>query len=277
MNSNSILTILTIIAGSGLLVVFVNNLSDWILLHRKDDMTEYEQSKYKSARHRSLLSLLIIAILVFVVIYLQQSPGYPPTSETPSPTPSPTVELTVEPTRSDDDNSPIKEVEKLSFSNGIYSGLYDSVNLCPEGNGLMLFDNGDTYEGSWSQGKKNGTGKMTYRNGDTYNGSWENDMKHGHGVYTWNNGCVYDGDYKNDKRNGAGTFKNWTGTIYNGELWTGEYYGLHVNNIFEGYGKFTITNGDVFEGIFRDGKAWDGIYTRDGEDYEIRNGVQIQT
>lgn len=75
-------------------------------------------------------------------------------------------------------------------------------------------------------------------------------MKHGHGVYTWYDGREYDGDYKDDKRNGTGSFKNWTGTIYNDEQWTGEYYGKHVNNVFEGYGKFTITNGDVFEGIF---------------------------
>ena len=169
----------------------------------------------------------------------------------------------------------IRYVENQSYANGIYIGYYDTINKCPEGTGVMLFDNGDTYEGEWSQGKKHGHGIMTYYNRDVYDGDWANDMKHGHGRYTWYNGGSYDGDYENGKRNGMGTYKNWTGSIYNNEIWTGEYYGEHKDNVFDGYGKFTITNGDVFEGIFKDGRAWDGVYTKNGVEIEIRNGTQV--
>ena len=260
-----------------MIIASINYISDWYILKHTSNRTEEENNKYRLARFKSIFTIIVILILfLFVIFSFQLTPDGPPPTETPSPSPSSTAELAIEPTRYDDDSKTVKQVEKLSFSNGIYSGQYDSVNLCPQGDGIMQFDNGDTYEGSWSQGKKHGTGKMTYRNGDIYDGSWENDMKHGHGVYTWSNGCMYDGDYKNDKRNGTGSFKNWTGTIYNDEQWTGEYYGLHENNVFEGYGKFIITNGDVFEGIFREGKAWTGTYTRDGKDYIIQNGVQVQ-
>lgn len=38
---------------------------------------------------------------------------------------------------------------------------------------MMLFGNGDRYEGDWSNGKIEGNGTMKYGTGDTYQGYWK--------------------------------------------------------------------------------------------------------
>jgi hypothetical protein len=270
-----ILELLAIFASSGLIIFIIKNSILWYTFKNKYNPTEEEEFRLSIARRSSMIGMAILVIFVIIGLFFffKKDTVYPP----PSPTPyySAFPSNTVEPTNTVD-SQPIQEVENIRYSNGLYSGSYDTVNKRPEGSGTMTFDSSEsglTYEGDWWQGKKHGQGKMTYKNGDIYDGFWENDMKSGDGTYTWKNGGTYVGPYLNDKRNGTGTYTNWTGIIYKNEVWTGEYYGDFVNGVFEGYGKFTITNGDIFEGIFRDGKVWQGTYTRNGIDIEIKEGV----
>lgn len=64
--------------------------------------------------------------------------------------------------------------------------------------------NGDIYQGDWSDGEKNGQGHYEFANNDLYEGYWLNGKRHGKGVYRWNNGETYNGDWKNDRMNGQG-------------------------------------------------------------------------
>ena len=65
-----------------------------------------------------------------------------------------------------------------------------------------LYQNGDSYEGDWVNGKRDGKGKMIYANGDAYEGDWVN----GKGKMIYANGDSYEGDWLNDKRDGKGKY-----------------------------------------------------------------------
>lgn len=49
-------------------------------------------------------------------------------------------------------------------------------------------------------GKKEGKGIMIYNNGDRYEGEWKAGRRHGEGKETWINGVVYEGQWKDGKR-----------------------------------------------------------------------------
>ena len=43
---------------------------------------------------------------------------------------------------------------------------------------------------------------MKFSCGNTYDGDWSNDKKNGKGIFTWVDGESYEGDFKNDFRHG---------------------------------------------------------------------------
>ena len=47
--------------------------------------------------------------------------------------------------------------------------------------GVWIYPNGDTYEGEFADGKRNGKGVYHYANGEEYNGDWVDDEKNGKG------------------------------------------------------------------------------------------------
>jgi len=70
----------------------------------------------------------------------------------------------------------------LANGKGIAQGIdkYEGrfINGLPDGNGIYTWANGDTYNGYWSKGKKNGEGTYKYKKfgGDSVlTGIWEND------------------------------------------------------------------------------------------------------
>jgi hypothetical protein len=58
----------------------------------------------------------------------------------------------------------------------------------------MKYVNGNIYEGTWLNDKRNGKGKMTH-NGDTYDGDWLNNKRHGKGSIIFKDGTAYGGDW----------------------------------------------------------------------------------
>lgn len=47
-----------------------------------------------------------------------------------------------------------------------------------------------------------GEGKIIYQNGDSYEGYFLNNKKHGRGIYTRKNGETLSGEWVNDEKNG---------------------------------------------------------------------------
>ena len=64
--------------------------------------------------------------------------------------------------------------KSISTDDGFYTGDLDSNNN-PDGYGTFYWNNGDSYEGYWKNGKRHGKGKMTYANGNEEDGDWAND------------------------------------------------------------------------------------------------------
>ena len=102
------------------------------------------------------------------------------------------------------------------------------------------------YEGNFHNDMKNGKGKINFvNNGDYYEGIFTNDKISGYGKYIWNNKHQYIGDFIDGEMNGKGKYIWPDGSEYDGE---------YVNNKREGKGKFNLSNGVIFEGIFHNGK-----------------------
>jgi hypothetical protein len=134
----------------------------------------------------------------------------------------------------------------------------------------LKYPNGDTYNGEWSDNKRNGRGVFIFANGNKYDGEWRDDKKHGRGICTLANGNKYDGEWKDDNAHGQGIF-----TYFNGDEHQGEY----KNGKKNGHGVFTWANGCKHEGEYKDDKrSGHGTYTwSSGEKFvgEFENGRMI--
>lgn len=74
------------------------------------------------------------------------------------------------------------------------------------------------YKGQFEVGKRNGKGKLEMQNGDRYDGEWTDDKMHGIGKYTFGDGGhVYNGSFKDGKEDGIGTLRFAFGDVYEGE------------------------------------------------------------
>ena len=99
-----------------------------------------------------------------------------------------------------------------------------------EGYGIMRFENGDVYKGSWMNDMLHGEGVMTFKSGDVYEGAWfKNMMTTGKdpdtgkptdiGVLKFHNGDVYEGEFKCGMFEGQGVYRRSDGTIDHDGLW----------------------------------------------------------
>ena len=72
--------------------------------------------------------------------------------------------------------------------------------VCKNGVGKWVWGSGDVYEGQWDgQVRPHGKGRYVwYDGGDSYDGDWVHGLKEGRGVYTYANGAQYDGQWRND-------------------------------------------------------------------------------
>jgi len=124
----------------------------------------------------------------------------------------------------------------------------DRVTGAMNGEGTILWLNGDRYEGTIVAGKKHGRGVFTWRDGQRYEGEWANDIINGRGVLRYTNGDRYEGDFVNGEPHGRGVY-----TLSNGDVYTGEW----ANGNKHGQGRLTWVGGDYWEGEFRDDKQTD--------------------
>ena len=148
----------------------------------------------------------------------------------------------------------------------------------------MTYNNGDKYDGYWSNNLREGKGIMTYKNGDKYDGNWKNDIREGEGKIYFFEG-YYQGIWKNNEFNGNVEIFYYNKKRFKGILKNGKREGeaiiinenmekieLNFNNdVIVGKGKLTFNNGNILIGNFnnKDYNPIDGIINfPNGDIYE---------
>ena len=86
-------------------------------------------------------------------------------------------------------------------------GYYLSYSSDLDGYAEYYWNNGNSYKGSYFEGKINGTGTFEWNNGTKYEGEWKDGLFDGQGTFffpngdvynsTWSNGTCDNGEYKN--------------------------------------------------------------------------------
>lgn len=151
---------------------------------------------------------------------------------------------------------------------------------CVNGEGKMVYSNGNIYEGDFINGKADGQGTSNFADSATYTGQYSNDLFHGKGKYIYPNGSIYDGNWVKGKIEGRGKFVNSNGTTYEGDYVNGKangqgifklkdgriYAGQFSNDLINGKGKMTFADGGIYEGNWVNGnREGQGTYTaKDG-------------
>ena len=104
----------------------------------------------------------------------------------------------------------------LTYSAMSYADFWGELPPCPKNIdvknycvGSYVWENGDKYEGTWKDNKRQGKGTMiygnskvwhglgsfTYSKGDKYVGWWDENKKSGEGVFIYANGDRYEGKF----------------------------------------------------------------------------------
>ena len=148
------------------------------------------------------------------------------------------------------------------------------------GNGKLKI-NGMTYDGIWSQDKINGKGHLEFNSVNFY-GDFINNQRQGKGVLMIRNKdfreIIVRGNWQNDQLNGQGTI-SYVGhdrvilDTLSGEvegfsfLFTGKgtkhfsndiYTGNFVKSQFDGEGVYKMSNGDFYNGLWKNGEFQSG-------------------
>ena len=141
-------------------------------------------------------------------------------------------------------------------------GVFDGKGV------LSSYDNKYLYDGEWKDGLKHGKGELITEK-IKYSGKFENDQFSGtRGILCDEKGNIYEGDFLNGKFEGYGHY-----TMCNGDNYIGEF----KNGQFDGKGLLTDKKGNVFDGHFTKGKkeGFGVIITCKGEKIEgkYKNGI----
>ena len=107
----------------------------------------------------------------------------------------------------------------------IVYNLLLSIIAKKSGKGVFIRPNGDTYEGSWKEDKREGLGSELLKNGEKYQGNWTNNQREGHGAMTYPNGDRYEGMFKSNYPEGKGVRYFSNGDRYEGEFLQGHLHG----------------------------------------------------
>ncbi|XP_066563195.1 radial spoke head 1 homolog isoform X2 [Amia ocellicauda] len=129
-------------------------------------------------------------------------------------------------------------IGKAVLPNGdTFQGQYENGKR--NGQGTYRFKSGARYTGEYYMNKKHGQGTFYYPDGSKYEGGWADDLRQGHGVYTYINGDTYDGEWMNHQRHGQGVYTYMdTGSKYVGTWAMGQQEGageyIYLNHRFQG-------------------------------------------
>ena len=95
-------------------------------------------------------------------------------------------------------------IQEGSGSFGVYSGSVIQSSHVPHGYGLLVYQDGRTFDGTFARGAKV-HGTMQYLDGSTYQGQFLDGVRQGHGSYSFAGGVLYRGDFDNDRMHGPGS------------------------------------------------------------------------
>ena len=118
---------------------------------------------------------------------------------------------------------------------------------------MYIWASGDTYVGSWNDGRMHGQGSKYMCTGDHYQGWWVRDKAEGEGKKVFASGDVHTGGYEADMRQGWGAYVWVSGDKYEG-WWN--------RGVQEGRGTYYYASGDAYKGRWEGGrKHGRGIYS----------------
>jgi len=181
------------------------------------------------------------------------------------------------------------EIKVLEKNDGIFYG--DFENDKKEGNGIMLYDEGEIYLGSWKYDAYNGEGIFInglnikfgeFKNNELFSGE---SFSIEEGYFKINNGIIVENSDLLKFRKFSGTMMDESNLygkleIKNGNIYEGKFELLRNEN-----GTIFYKNGDIYKGEWKDYKKnGKGImYTNDGikieaeweDDVLIKNNIQI--
>merc|ERR1719457_136587 len=107
-----------------------------------------------------------------------------------------------------------EDTNVLVFPDGsIYRG--EIVRFKPDGKGILTRKNNSTHDGEWRDGYAQGYAKAVYPNGDTYEGFFQKGKRNGEGKYV-SRAFEYTGTWENGKMNGNGKIVYVDGREYEG-------------------------------------------------------------
>lgn len=108
----------------------------------------------------------------------------------------------------------------------------------PDGLGVIIYANGDTYEGQLKSNQRHGYGRYIWGDseheyyGAVYVGEYQADLRNGEGTYVWPDGRTYVGPWVRDRREGARGVMTWPA----GDKYTGPWR----NDRKQGIGEYLV-------------------------------------
>ena len=113
----------------------------------------------------------------------------------------------------------------LLFNVNLFSDCL--IGNCSSGYGSAIFPKGDSYSGTWRNGKAEGKGILKYKDGGVYSGDWREGKADGHGIMVYTDGSKYEGGWKASLAHGRGTMYDADGSIIFTGLWS---YGKMIDS-----------------------------------------------
>jgi hypothetical protein len=148
---------------------------------------------------------------------------------------------------------------KITFNSGtIYKGQISQAII--SGSGIEVYQDGDSFIGTFTAGRRNGAAEYRDANQSTIFGTWQSGSLVGEVTVLYYNGSKYVGTLTDGKREGTGTF-----TFANGDTYTGSWSA----DQYEGSGLYNFTNGASYKGKWKDGKL-NGVVIYKSSSGELR-------
>jgi len=114
---------------------------------------------------------------------------------------------------------------------------------CENGNALVIYKNGDRYDGFFKDSLYDGQGMLRLKSKEYYEGTFSKGFYDGDGYLQLPNKDVYEGSFKAGLYDGKGTLTEYKGRVYTGRFLKGK---------MNGAGSISLPNGDKYIGSFKE-------------------------